>query len=557
MLIKAVVFDFDGTLTEPGSLDFAAIREAIGCPSRQPILEHIESLPSKAQQEECLRILDQFEITAAQDSRPNAGAENLVRYLRNRKLKLGIVSRNSLGSIRRALENFPAISASDFDAIVSRDDFAIPKPSPDAVLALSKRFAVPAEEMLVVGDYIFDIEAGRRAGARTAFLTNRRLSPPDDYIPDFTIDQLPELKEIIDLHIALAPGKLPNDLLHRFLQELDLRHPSLIVAPGVGEDIACVRLDGKETLVLKSDPVTFATDSIGQYAVIVNVNDVATSGATPRWLLSTLLFPPGTTAFDVRQTMIELRETARRHGLLLCGGHTEISDAVIRPVIVAQVAGTVARERLIDKRNMKPGDRVILTKGIAIEGTCILAREFPDRLQEMGVSSSEIEKSRHFLVTPGISILKEAQIASQSGHVSAMHDVTEGGLATALEELSAAGNHRIRIFPDRIPIFDETRRICRSLDIHPLGLIASGSLLIACDSLYCDTLIHSLRDAEIDATCIGEVLDRGHGIEAVDDRDGSGVVWPRFETDEIARCFQKLNSCREQMPRRREDTKKH
>src|SRR5262249_10860265 len=163
------------------------------------------------------------------------------------------------------------------------------------------------------------------------FLTNRRLSPPEDHIPDFIIDRLTELKEIIDLHTPLAPGKLPNHLLHRFLEDLDLRHSSLLVAPGVGEDIACVRWDGEQTLVLQSDPITFATDSIGQYAVIVNVNDVATSGATPRWLLSTLLFPPSTTAGQVRQTMIELRETARRHDLLLCGGHTEITDAVKRP----------------------------------------------------------------------------------------------------------------------------------------------------------------------------------------------------------------------------------
>ena len=542
MLIKAVVFDFDGTLSEPGSIDFNAIRVAIGCPNRQPILEHIESLPSKEQRDTCRMILDEFEIKAAEESRPNVGAEDLVRYLRTRQLKLGIISRNSFRSIRRALENFPAIGASDFEVIVSRDDFAIPKPSPDAVLAVSRQFEVPVEEMLVVGDFIFDIEAGRRAGARTVFLTNQRLSPPVDHIPDFTIDRLTDLKEIIDLHTPLAPGKLPNHLLHRFLEDLDLRHSSLLVAPGVGEDVACIRLDGEEALVLKSDPVTFATESIGQYAVTVNVNDVATSGATPRWLLTTLLFPPGTTAGQVRQTMTELRETAHRHGLLLCGGHTEISDAVNRPVVVAQVAGTVARHRLIDKRNMKEGDGLILTKGIAIEGTCILAREFPERLRELGVSSSEIERCRRFLVTPGISVLKEAQLAAQSGHVSAMHDVTEGGLATALEELSASGNHRIRVRMDRIPVYPETLKICRLLDIHPLGLIGSGSLVIACDSSYCDTLVDSLRNAGIEAVRIGEVLETGRGIEAVNDQDGKKVVWPRFESDEIARCFRKLNS---------------
>ena len=191
---------------------------------------------------------------------------------------------------------------------------------------------------------------------------------------------------------------------------------------------------------------------------------------------------------------------------------------------------------------MKPGDRLILTKGIAIEGTCILAREFPDKLRELGVSPSEIDKCQRFLVTPGISILKEAQMAAQSGRVSAMHDVTEGGLATALAELSAAGNHRIRVRLNRVPIYAETLRICRLLEIDPLGLIGSGSLLIACDSIYGDTLIHALRDAGIDATCIGEVLEAGRGIEAINDQDGTEVVWPSFESDEITRCFQKLNS---------------
>jgi hydrogenase maturation factor len=191
---------------------------------------------------------------------------------------------------------------------------------------------------------------------------------------------------------------------------------------------------------------------------------------------------------------------------------------------------------------MKEGDGLILTKGIAIEGTCILAREFPERLRELGVSSSEIERCRRFLVTPGISVLKEAQLAAQSGHVSAMHDVTEGGLATALEELSAAGNHRIHVRMDRIPVYPETLKICRLLDIHPLGLIGSGSLLIACDSSYCATLVDSLRAAGIEAVRIGEVLETGRGIEALNDQDGKKVVWPRFESDEIARCFRKLNS---------------
>ena len=236
--------------------------------------------------------------------------------------------------------------------------------------------------------------------------------------------------------------------------------------------------------------------------------------------------------------MKELREVALQHGLLLCGGHTEITDAVTRPVVVAQAAGTVPRTNLVDKRGMRGGNKILLTKGMAVEGTCIIAREFPQKLRRMGMSAREIEKCRRFLYDPGISILKEARIAARSGRVTAMHDVTEGGAATALEELSAAGGRRIRVFVDRIPVLKETRRICNFLKMNPLGLIGSGSLLICCERDHCEELMRSIREAGIAVTCIGEVLDKGAGIEAVDLKRGRPAELPRFEVDEIARLFE-------------------
>jgi hydrogenase maturation factor len=116
-----------------------------------------------------------------------------------------------------------------------------------------------------------------------------------------------------------------------------------------------------------------------------------------------------------------------------------------------------------------------------------------------------------------------------------MHDVTEGGLATALEELSIAGGHRIKINLDAIPLFAETRKICRLLQIQPLGLIGSGSLLICCRASGCKSLIEAIRTSGIDITCIGEVQDSGHGISAI--KKGRSVDWPQFEVDEITRLF--------------------
>jgi HAD superfamily hydrolase (TIGR01509 family) len=535
-LIRAVLFDFDGTLTEPGSLDFGVIREAIGCPKGRPVLEFINGMSSQAERAEATRILNEYEAEAARRSRPNAGAEEALRFLRARGLKVGIISRNSLVSIETALKNFERIQPSDFAVILSRDDPVSPKPDPEGILAAAEALGVSVAQVLVVGDFVFDIEAGQKAGALTAFLTNRGFSHPCALPSDFTLEHLGDLTDIVGLHAPLPVGKLPNDLLHQFLADLGACDPALLVGPGVGEDVAAFRLMGEEVLVLKSDPITFATDAIGFYAVTVNVNDMATCGATPRWLLASLLFPVGTNAAQVRLVMQELDRTARSQGLILCGGHTEISDAVTRPVVAAQVAGTVSRRELISKQNMKEGDRVLLTKRLAVEGTSIIAREFPDRLRKLGMGDEEIARCRNFLFDPGISVLKEAGIAAHSGRVTAMHDITEGGLSTALQELSSAGGHRIRVYRDRIPVYQETERVCRLLNLSPLGLIGSGSLLIACACSAADSLVAELCAAGIEAVCLGEVLQSGNGVEAID-ANGNTAPWPQFEADEITRLF--------------------
>ena len=318
-----------------------------------------------------------------------------------------------------------------------------------------------------------------------------------------------------------------------FLNQFVFKDPSIIINPGVGEDTAAVDVESEEVLVLKSDPITFATDSIGQYAVLINANDIATSGAQPRWLLTTLLFPCGVTPSEIRMVINELKEFCRQWDITLCGGHTEITDAVARPIITGMMAGTVARGNLIDKRNMAAGDRVLMTKAVAVEGTAIIAREFGNQLASLGMDDSEINKCRQFLAN--ISIMEEARIAARFKATSAMHDVTEGGIATALEELSIAGGHRIIIDLEKIPVYAETRKICQLMNINPLGLIGSGSLLICCREAGCDSLITALRKGGIDVSCIGEVQEKGQGIDAW--KQTRTATWPQFEADEITRLF--------------------
>jgi hydrogenase expression/formation protein HypE len=205
-LIRAVLFDFDGTLTEPGSLDFNVIRNTLGCPKGRPVLEFIHGIVSPAERAEAFRILNEFETEAARQSRPNAGAEEVIEFLRARGLKVGIISRNSLDAIQAALKNFERLQPSHFALILSRDDPFSPKPSPEGILAAAGILDVAVAQLLVVGDFVFDVEAGHKAGALTAFLTNRGSSQPCVYPANFVLDQLSDLKEIIQHFAPLTPG---------------------------------------------------------------------------------------------------------------------------------------------------------------------------------------------------------------------------------------------------------------------------------------------------------------------------------------------------------------
>jgi hydrogenase maturation factor/phosphoglycolate phosphatase-like HAD superfamily hydrolase len=459
--------------------------------------------------------------------------DTVAEFLQSKNLKFGLLSDKDKKSLSAEFKKYKSIHSSDFDTMITADDLQSPKGSRNAITQAAQTWKLEPQRILLVSARPDDIRLGLEKGAEAVFWStledSRRKRVPCDYVAS-----TPEaLISIIRMGVPLPTGKLPNDLLQEFLNECHFEDPALLINPGVGEDIAAVDVDAEQVLVLKSDPITFATDAIGQYAVLINANDIATSGATPRWLLTTLLFPYGVTPSEIQHVVNELNEFCMRCKITLCGGHTEITDAVSRPVVIGMMAGSVLKSDLIDKRNVKTGDRVLVTKGVAVEGTAIIAREFSERLKGLGMQDAEIERCQAFLAH--LSIIPEAAIAARFKETSAMHDVTEGGLSTALQELSIAGGHRIRIHPEAIPVFPETREICRLLGIDPMGLIGSGSLLICCRANAYQNLMTSIKNAGIEVACIGEVQGKGRGIEAY--KNKKQVPWPHFEVDEITKLF--------------------
>jgi HAD superfamily hydrolase (TIGR01509 family) len=475
-----------------------------------------------------------MEMAAAAESRPHEGAEELIRFLKARGLPVGILTRNSRAAVSRSLENFARTRRTDFDLVITRDDPVSPKPSPEGVLQAAGRFGIDPGELLLVGDFHFDIQAGRRAGALTVLLDNGDTGHPvADVTADFTVATLTEVRAIVRYGLPLPAGKFPADLLDDYFERLPAGDPRLLITPGIGEDTAALDIDGRDTLVITSDPITFVTDRLGYYTVVINANDIATSGAKPQWLMTTLLFPPGASASAVRMVMQDIARACRRWDITLCGGHTEITDAVSRPVVVGTLAATLERRDLVHKDRMQTGDHILLTKGVAVEGTAIIANEFADRLATLGVAAALIDQCRAF--AEEISVLPEAAAARRFAGLSAMHDVTEGGLATALAELGVAGGRRLEIDRDRIPIYSQTARICRLLGVDPLGLIGSGSLLLTCRPECSEDLMAAIREAGVAVTRIGRVGAPGEGIAAR--QAGRPADWPTFAVDELTRLF--------------------
>jgi len=199
MRIRAVLFDLDGTLTYPGSLDFPAIKRTLGCPPDLPVLEYLETQAPR-EQVRLTEILEEEETKAARASRPNRGAQICLQILMERGFPMGILTRNSFRSVAEAIGRFEGIRMGDFAAIVTREA-GRPKPHPEGVLLGARRMRVSPSQLMVVGDFRFDVMAGSAAGAVTVLLTNGNPSPmvPGDPRPDHVIDHLGELPPLLAL----------------------------------------------------------------------------------------------------------------------------------------------------------------------------------------------------------------------------------------------------------------------------------------------------------------------------------------------------------------------
>jgi len=327
-----------------------------------------------------------------------------------------------------------------------------------------------------------------------------------------------------------AIGKFSHAALARLLARFEYGpRRDVLVGPRIGEDAAVVRL-GRECLVVATDPVTFAAERIGWYAVQINANDVATMGARPRWFQACVLMP-ARSAVTVESIFADIAAACRTLAVAVIGGHTEVTAGIEQPIVVGTMMGVVERAGLITSSGARPGQSIVMTKSAAVEATAIIARE---RGRELAAKTGAglVRRARWFLFDPGICVVREAMIAARCG-ATAMHDPTEGGILAGLWELARASNVTIRVDTEAIPVAEETQQACQAFGIDPLRAIGSGSLLIAIRQSAVTRLLGRLRRAKIPAALIASAEPGPGELRSTDGRR----LRPSAR-DEIARLYE-------------------
>ena len=332
---------------------------------------------------------------------------------------------------------------------------------------------------------------------------------------------------------AFLTGKVPRDSLSRIVfRHTGALNRRLLLGPALGEDAAIVRMQGK-LLIMTTDPITGAQENAGWLSVHVNANDIATRGAKPVWFLCCLLLPEHSGTNVLEQIMSQVDEAAREISVTVAGGHSEITPGLHRPIIVGSMIGEITTGKYVSTSGAKPGDKIILTKTIGLEGTAILAYDLQEKLTHL-LGDDVVHRAKAF--SRRVSVVRDAMIAVKTGGVHAMHDPTEGGVICGLWEIGEASRTGMVVEESRIAVAPETESVCGALGLDPLRVLSSGSLLITARPGNASRITKTLQQSGIAASVIGEITKAEKGRVFVK-RDGTRVKLEPPARDELYRVL--------------------
>ncbi len=289
-------------------------------------------------------------------------------------------------------------------------------------------------------------------------------------------------------------AKLSRELMEDLIFDKDIEDESVVIGPAYGEDAAVVDL-GDNYMVMHSDPISGAIDNIGWLAINIAANDIAVSGASPRWALLTMQFPNDYTKEEIQEVMVDLYDASRELDIEIIGGHSERIEQIDHPLVTTALIGTTKKP--IYTRGSQPGDKIVQIEEAALEGTWILASDFGKELERRGVDHKTLEEATS--LRKNISVVEPALQIKEK--VSSMHDPTEGGIFQGLYEMAHASQNEFLI-KTQPEVKEISIEVCEKLGLDPFRLISSGCLLAT---------VPESRELQM-GKVIGEVKEGGPGV---------------------------------------------
>ncbi|HHT97678.1 MAG TPA: hydrogenase maturation factor [Clostridiales bacterium] len=321
----------------------------------------------------------------------------------------------------------------------------------------------------------------------------------------------------------MKTGKVPETVLKRsVLNQINRRRAEVLVGPSVGEDCSVMELEEDEVLVISTDPITGTVHEIGSLAVHITANDIASSGAEIIGIMLNVLLPVDTEEHELKAIMRDIDKVCDKLDIEIMGGHTEVTQAVNQVIITVTGVGKTKKTELVNTSGARPGDSIIVTKWVGLEGTAIIA---VDKKTELLTRYSNSFVDSAIKLLDEISVIPEAKISKEVG-VSSMHDITEGGIFGALWEIGVASGVGLEVDINKIPIRQETVEICEFYELNPYKLMSSGCMLIVTDKA--NQLINKLKKANIPAEIIG-VIKEGNKRTVINGEERRFLEPPRSD----------------------------
>lgn len=325
----------------------------------------------------------------------------------------------------------------------------------------------------------------------------------------------------------LKTGKLDSELLEKIVfHNIKFKRPEVLTRPGIGEDCAVVDF-GSYECVMSTDPITAAISEIGRLSIHISCNDIASNGVQPLGIMLAVMLPEGTTEEQIEEMMRQAGEASEELGVEIIGGHTEITPAVTKPVIVSTAIGRGEKSASQSTENMKPGDYIMITKYAGLEGSGIIACDFEQQLSKI-LTQEEIQEAKELLNQ--VSVVKEGVAAGKIG-THGMHDVTEGGVLGAVWEMCQIAGTGAEVWADQVPVKPVTKKICEYFDIDYLRLISSGCMVIMVAPEKKDLMEQTMAAAGVEASYIGVIKEADKGIRM--DVDGELIEIAPPASDEL------------------------